>query len=195
MSNKFKAHIHPHSVGDDNTEIVGLELFNPDGSPAAVGGGGAAIASYLEGHIGNISVVGSYWYAPFDGSESGIDIVGFDMTASQAIELPPGIYTSSWDWTFDTTADDGSADTARGFSAQIQPLGRTLESYVKKPAGGWADANPYMTMLGWNFIVPEDNPGSDLIVSLDASTSGDTDVRFWLNFTVIRLGDIPAETG
>lgn len=194
---KLKALIRPLSRGHDEVDTVDLELMNPDGSPYSPGGGGGGAGGgpslYINGHGLQKSVMGVSDFLYFDGTENGLaaeDMVGIDPDPGQSIELPPGIYTSSWQVGFDTNADDGVGDTVRGFSAQIQPLGRALEWYPIKPAGGWVDFNPYPVALGFNFIVPAE--GNDLIVSFDGTTADSNGVTYYLSFTLIKLGDLPA---
>jgi hypothetical protein len=187
-----QAIVVPATMPDTEQSMERLALFNADGTPFA-GGGGGGVNAYIDGSIGNYGVMGTMAFMPFDESQPNIHVVGLER-ADQAVKLIPGVYTSSWHWSFDVTVDDGASDTVRGFSAQVQPLGRQLESYDVKPPGGWADANPYARALGFDFVVPVSTglPNS-LIVAMDASSSDDKTVNFWVTFTVIRLGNIPTE--
>ena len=185
---KLRARIRPLSRGHDEIDEVAIELSNPDGSPFQ-GGGGGGVSAFLDGHNMVKNVAGTNAFLYFDGTEENVDIVGFDNSdAEQSLQLPAGIYASTWQWGFDPSADDGVGDTLRRFSVELQPIGKSLEIVVPKPAGGWADVDPYLKSYGFNFVLP--NPQS-LIVQLDASNSGETNVQFYLNFTLYKLGDLP----
>jgi len=183
----LKAHIWKRRTRGEREE-VDISLFNEDDSPFVGGGGG--VTQYLRGSGINKSVMGTNDGLYFDGSESNLDIVGFELGVSQALPLPSGIYVSSWQIGFDINADDGVGDTTRLFNAAVQPLGAQVEWSPQKPAGGWADYNPYvMENLAWNFIVPDE--ANDLIVMFDGSTADVLGVSYFLSFALYRLGDLP----
>lgn len=197
MGNLFKAHIFKQRTRGSREEVK-IKLFNMDDSPfelgdGAPGGSGGGPSIYISGHNIQKGVLGTTDFLYFDGSENNLDIVGIPLSDGQSIELPSGIYTSTFSVGFDTAHDDGVGDITRLFRAEIQPTGKQLEKSWDRPAGGWADHNPYtMEHMGWNFVLDEPN---DLIVMVDGTTADDNGVTYHLSFTIIKLGDIPVEEG
>lgn len=199
---KLKARIRPESRGNNEIDMVHLELMNPDGSPYSPGGGsggeggGAAVAGQIiQGQL-NPMVDSGGWTLTWD--DPGLIALGIDLSEyvdSQEVLLPRGMYISTFDWYIDPGVDEGAEDLDRGLHFNIAgspgdwlgPVPSPRDWSVDKGEGSWAEALNNQQHIVYPFAVWADHQTAQIY----ATSSASDPAQFTINLMIAKIADLP----